>query len=144
MAMNYVYLMQHENNGPVKIGFSKNVFLRWVNLNDNSPIQLKFIMAIKAGSVTKAKEIEAGLIKKLWRDRIRGEWFQNTCLGYAKMLFLELGTPIKSLEFWEPGLYDRASKLHWMDGQELHFVTNESLCRLQPLRKPDEPQKKLL
>ena len=106
MPVHYVYMMRQENGGPVKIGRSANVFLRWKNMNSDNPIGTDFIMAVEVNSLADAKTVEAEILKKLWRDNIRGEWFDGGCAGYAKLLLLEYGSPIKSLEFWKPGLYD--------------------------------------
>ena len=121
MTKNYVYLMQQVDDGPVKVGYSTNVCKRHIDIQHANPLEIKFIFAVEIGLAAEARKVEAMMIRRLWKDRIRGEWFDGRCLSFAKMILLEQGTPIKTLEFWEPGLYgddNNRGKAHWLDAKD--------------------------
>lgn len=103
--MNYVYLIQCGSHGPFKIGYTRNVFKRISGIQVDNWEEVNFVMAV-APMVGSAKQLERKIHKRLKAQRLRGEWFHQPAITYAKMLMREAGTPIKSLEHWEPGLYD--------------------------------------
>ena len=61
------------NNGQVKIGYSKNPASRLSALQTASPYPLK-ILALKSGGT----EVEADLHKRFSESRLEGEWFRLT------------------------------------------------------------------
>lgn len=69
----YVYFVQVEDGGPIKIGFATNVSTRLAGLQTASPYPLRLLKAI-SGSRHREREIH----QKFSEDRLRpnAEWFQ--------------------------------------------------------------------
>jgi hypothetical protein len=69
----YLYFVQIENTGPIKVGFSKNVRQRMTHLQTSVPYALN-LLYFSPASVADEMEYHAILSD----DRIRGEWFWPT------------------------------------------------------------------
>lgn len=69
--MYYIYFIQEEADGPIKIGVAKQPADRIKQLQGANPRQL-FLRGVKTGFVRD----ERALHKKLAASRIRGEWFK--------------------------------------------------------------------
>jgi len=78
----FVYFIQMDRIGPIKIGFAKDVLYRVSQLQTANPYQLN-VLAFFAGDDGDEKQIQCSL-----KDaNIRGEWFHPTekVLGYVDM-----------------------------------------------------------
>lgn len=77
----FVYFIQMDRIGPIKIGFATNVFRRLAHLQTASPYQLN-LLAYFAGT----REDENMTQNCLRESNIRGEWFHPTekVLGYVE------------------------------------------------------------
>lgn len=67
-----VYFVGSES-GPVKIGFSNDVFRRFRALRNSSPVPL-YVLAARSGS----RVVEREYHRRFARFRIHGEWFERT------------------------------------------------------------------
>lgn len=72
MSDQYVYFIQADEDGPIKIGFTADDPKKRLNqLQTGNPATLKLLGAIK-GSIAREREFHADLAE--WR--LQGEWFQ--------------------------------------------------------------------
>ena len=102
--------------GPIKVGYAKNVWNRWNGIQADNHEEIRFLMAVELPDKDHAKDLEKLIHKKMRRHHVRGEWFDADSVAYAKMLLLDDSRkPIKSLEYWLPGLYDRESNCSVLD-----------------------------
>ena len=81
----YIYLIQEashkrKNTGCVKIGRSKNVETRLMELQVGNSRELLLIAKIGPYTPKKAEWLEKQYHRRLKRFRIRGEWFHFKCL----------------------------------------------------------------
>ena len=79
----YVYFIQSEKGGAIKIGLSKNPEERLNELQPSTPYKLKLLAKIK-GNVRKERELH----RKFARYRIQGEWFEahTDLLSYIEQI----------------------------------------------------------
>jgi len=68
----YVYFIQQDKSGPIKIGFSANPVYRLRELQSGNPFELKIVGVI--GNATASLETE--MHNKFWHIRMCGEWFE--------------------------------------------------------------------
>jgi hypothetical protein len=88
----YVYFIQADENGPIKIGFTSDDPKKRLNqLQTGNPAVLKLLGAIK-GTVAREKELHARLAE--WR--LQGEWFQShsTVLSTIQEAMANINEPI--------------------------------------------------
>lgn len=76
-----VYFVQGEENGPIKIGASKNIIERFKKLSMAHP-NAKILGYIKGGGLEK----ESKMHNKFYKFKMRGEWYEQTeeLLQYIK------------------------------------------------------------
>jgi hypothetical protein len=67
----FVYFIQQEDKGPIKIGLTEDILSRLVDLQVGNPHDLYLRAFIRDAG----HEIEVALHKLFSADRIRGEWF---------------------------------------------------------------------
>lgn len=67
----YVYFVQEENDGPIKIGWAANPIKRLSSMQSGNPRKLQLLGAIK----TRRRSLERELHEKFSIDRLSGEWF---------------------------------------------------------------------
>lgn len=72
----YVYFIQEENDGPIKIGVSWNVTKRLHTLQSANPHELFVLDTVRCASKTAAAALEKKLHRRLHAYQIRGEWFE--------------------------------------------------------------------
>jgi len=104
MKNSYVYFISEGLDGPVKIGHTQAVGRRLRHLQVCNSRELKFRFAVHCESPKEAKRLEVKLHKCMGTFWIRGEWFDNRCIGYAKIVVDDLSNGrkiIKSLDFQE-------------------------------------------
>jgi len=79
----YVYFVQGEKGGPIKIGTSKDVNKRLHALHTGFPVKLK-LLAVLPGN----ERVECGLHQRFKEFRLSGEWFRpvKELLEYIKTL----------------------------------------------------------
>lgn len=66
-----VYLIQSGDNGPIKIGFTRNLKSRLLNIQTGHPYKLKVLLTLDANI-----ETEHDLHVKFSRYRITNEWYE--------------------------------------------------------------------
>ena len=66
----FVYFVQSETTGPIKIGTARDVERRFARLRTMSPYQLRLLAVVPGG-----RQLEAKLHAKFSRWRLHGEWF---------------------------------------------------------------------
>lgn len=66
-----IYFVQAGKGGPIKIGYAKNVALRFGVLQSSNPEKL-YLLGTRPGAASDEREMR----KRLTRDLIRGEWFK--------------------------------------------------------------------
>jgi hypothetical protein len=78
-----VYFFQIRNDGPIKIGSSRNPENRLKSLNQSSPYQMRMLGTIEATNGEEGK-----MHKRFSKYRIRGEWFHpaKELIEYVKTL----------------------------------------------------------
>ena len=85
-----VYFIQIGKNGPIKIGFSKNVGKRFGALQNGIPYELNMLIAVEGD-----RHLEKFFHQEFKQDRIKGEWFkpsQRLCkliAGFMKQRFID-------------------------------------------------------
>ena len=72
-CIGYIYFIQIEHSGPIKIGIAKDVEARLGHLQSANPYKLHLLYCFPGGVKTKE-----GLHRLLRKDHIRGEWFWPT------------------------------------------------------------------
>lgn len=72
-----IYVIGHDESGPVKIGFGKNPRQRLVDIQIGSHLKLELLHEMAADPVT-SERIERHVHKALEPHAIRGEWFNVT------------------------------------------------------------------
>lgn len=72
--MSYVYLIAEGEEGPVKIGVSKNPGWRICELQSGNPRKLKLIHCWLMMSRSEAFEFEQKMLRQLAERRMAGEW----------------------------------------------------------------------
>ena len=79
----FIYFIQSEKGGAIKIGLSKNPEERLNELQTSTPYKLKLLAKIK-GDISKERELH----RRFARYRIRGEWFEasNELLSYIEQI----------------------------------------------------------
>lgn len=78
----YVYLIQSTIGGPVKIGFSVDADQRRKTLQLSSPYPLLVIRLFQFDVYMGcARSLESYLHNKFSKERIHGEWFNDTVIG---------------------------------------------------------------
>jgi len=105
----YIYFVQMENTGPIKIGFTKNIKGRMESLQTASPYPLTLRHHFFA-----TRKNENDLHKRFRKDILRGEWFIS-----SKALKKEIAEDIeydKSLIYRDPVTHDRLmmNKRQWL------------------------------
>ncbi len=76
--IHYVYFIQAEDNGPIKIGHSWNILTRLCDLQEATFIELRRIGDVHCNGKKAAKVLEQELLQQLKNFCIRGEWFRAT------------------------------------------------------------------
>jgi|SRR6056300_268762 predicted GIY-YIG superfamily endonuclease len=78
MLSQYLYIIQSDKTGSLKIGRSKNPERRLKQLQTGSPYKLKLIFAAESKG-----HMEKPLHERLkrFKERRRGEWFDFECTG---------------------------------------------------------------
>lgn len=69
----FVYFIQAEHGGPVKIGYSESIGKRLEQLQTSSPYRLRVIGRMRGGR-TREKELH----ERFEHSRLNGEWFDLT------------------------------------------------------------------
>lgn len=79
----FVYFIQIENDGPIKIGLSENPKRRLIGIQPSIPYKIHFLSSIKG-----TDRLEANIKKRFQEDIIRGEWFKptNRLINFVKNL----------------------------------------------------------
>ncbi len=77
--MQHLYIIQSDITGAFKIGRSKNVERRLVQLQTGSPYKLKLILELKHQGFIEKQLHE---ILKIHRCRKNGEWFDFKAISY--------------------------------------------------------------
>jgi T5orf172 domain len=77
----YVYFVQAETLGFVKIGYAKDVKSRLSGMQVDNPDRLTLRGTIRIGGRHKAERAERELQKKFESFRVRGEWFKPEVLS---------------------------------------------------------------
>jgi hypothetical protein len=77
----FVYYVQAEQGGPIKIGSTTNVAKRLIGLQNGSPLLLKLI-GVEPGGRLRERELHI----KLHYWRLHGEWFRETSLEVQREL----------------------------------------------------------
>lgn len=67
----WVYFIQAGNDGPIKIGYSKDPYTRFYNIQMGSPIEHTYL-----GNIPGDRTVEHALHHRFDAHRIRGEWFR--------------------------------------------------------------------
>lgn len=67
----YIYFIQSEDGGPIKIGFSEDPKTRLVALQTHNPAKLQILSVIEGSS-----DDETRLHKKFADHKVQGEWFR--------------------------------------------------------------------
>lgn len=68
-----VYFIQQGEDGPIKIGFSKNPEARLKQLQPSTPAPLRILRTIQGG-----RSREQSIHGRFQNDRLKGEWFRPT------------------------------------------------------------------
>jgi len=76
----YVYFIQHDVDGPIKIGVAKDPARRLNELQIGNPYQLYLITKIDCCTSGNAYALEKKLHWKFKRWNISGEWFKPRIL----------------------------------------------------------------
>lgn len=76
----FVYFIQGESGGPIKIGYTTDIERRLKDLQTGYPDILKLLMAFRGN-----QEYEKALHKQLQPYRLSGEWFKPDPAIYKKM-----------------------------------------------------------
>jgi hypothetical protein len=78
-----IYFIQAGNNGPIKIGFSRNPQNRLIALSEYSPFPLRMVAQIEGTFGDEGK-----LHKRFSQYKIKGEWFHPSgeLLEYVKTI----------------------------------------------------------
>lgn len=87
----YIYFIQMDNIGPIKIGYAKDYVKRLQGLQMSSPYKLNLLYATP-GSVDDEKMIHKQLRKNHKEIHIKGEWYHP-----AKIIY----STIKDFEKWD-------------------------------------------
>lgn len=118
MGMCFLYFIQAEEQGPIKIGIAKNVENRLKSLQSSNPEKLKVLKKFKLSSRDKAKELELRFHRFFRHTRIIGEWFRYKpfSVRYIKDLFLEedeIYTKSRTVEdvFFNLDIYKKFSEI---------------------------------
>lgn len=69
----WVYFVQGENGGPIKIGRARNLWWRVRGLQAGNWVEIVLV-----GAVRGARELERALHVEFSSSKIRGEWFRDT------------------------------------------------------------------
>jgi hypothetical protein len=75
-GQSYVYFVQAEHGGPVKIGFSLDPQKRLIDLQATSPYSLRIIGTIRRKTVEGGRWLEAMYHRTFALSRLHGEWFE--------------------------------------------------------------------
>ena len=79
MKKQYIYCIQGESGGPIKIGISKQPYKRLTQLQGSNPNNLKIIKVSQIACRDVEKSIQKKLNKfKMNKERKGGEWFEPT------------------------------------------------------------------
>lgn len=70
----YIYFVQGEDGGPIKIGWAVDPMRRLQSIQTNSPVPLRNVALIKGTTRTRERKIH----EQFAECRIRGEWFEPT------------------------------------------------------------------
>ncbi len=89
----YVYFVEQEGLGFIKVGVAKNVEKRITKLQTASPVKLKLLTAILVGGRNQAFFMEKAIHERLKKYRVEGEWFK--CEPERIGLLLKNGNPQK-------------------------------------------------
>lgn len=74
--MNFVYFVQPEEGGPIKIGVTNDIDRRLAGLQTGSPVRLVLRHHIEAGTSGQAYALERDLHGRFHSYRLHGEWFE--------------------------------------------------------------------
>lgn len=128
----YIYFVQGELGGPIKIGFTTNFDRRITILQNAYPDKL-VLLAIMPGT----KETEEAIHIELQKYRLRGEWFESHEKVLAKIATIGGGFEIE-----RKGVYKKTCailKLKEIDAQKQNGLTPEEmgcLAFLSPYIQP--------
>jgi hypothetical protein len=73
----FLYVMQHGDGGPVKVGMAGSVLGRHKNIQCGNPVEVSICAVFMAGPIGR---IEAAAHRMLAEYNIRGEWFDVSVL----------------------------------------------------------------
>lgn len=125
MTASYIYFIQAQDNGPIKIGFTAhNPRKRMVKIQSDCPWPVSLLGAIE-GTVSQEKQIH--LVLARWRTQ--GEWFEPSPIVVAAVnLAIEIGVPAPFDERETEEVDESAHPLRrW---RFAHNVTQEKLAEL--------------
>ena len=74
----YVYFIQMDGDGPIKIGSTWNVPTRLRALQHANPAVLSLLDAVRCVNKSEALTLERSLHQQLQKSCIRGEWYEAT------------------------------------------------------------------
>jgi len=103
MEKSYVYFVSEGVTGPVKIGYASDVPYRIKNMQTGNPRRLMFRFCIECLDQQDALLCERQAHKILRPYWIRGEWFSDEVVSYAKIVMADIKGErllIKSLEYF--------------------------------------------
>lgn len=147
----WLYFIQEEGGGPIKVGFANDVQMRLKQLQTGNPRQLVLLVAMPGHS-----ELEA-CIHRCWeRYRIRGEWFADCEEIQQAIRHEKQYAPIREANIKrastmqmddDPDLYERLRKMVRDGGREEKrraqasraFWKRQGLTDAEVLEKMREP-----
>lgn len=67
-----IYFLTYGDDGPIKIGFTSNLDYRVQHIQTGCPFEVRVL-----GTVLGGMGLERQIHQRLWRYRLKGEWFTN-------------------------------------------------------------------
>jgi len=107
----YVYFMQRDTDGPIKVGSAFDPEERLIELQVGSPEELHLLGAAWG------PRLEPFLKRLLSPVHIRGEWFENVPLTRSVMTDPELNLYANSCAIWYECLAARGMRMVWRNGR---------------------------
>lgn len=88
----YVYLIESDGNGPLKVGHSADPMQRITSLQSQAPGDLRFVRVLAVASRAAAAQFEAYALSWLSGHTSKGEWV--TCRASAEQVFNEIAPAV--------------------------------------------------
>ncbi len=98
VKLGYVYVIGARRGGPVKIGYSTNLWGRLRAFQTSYPYQLHILGAFVLDDAGIASEIEEGAHASLVEKRLAGEWFDtdaDSAVGCLQLLISSSGRAVR-------------------------------------------------